>query len=373
MENNIFFESANYKKIKGKKIHYKESQYNNILADNSEIEHPIVHIKHKIHYREETIDNKDITEKLDINKNIILESSQERTPDITAENIFSKIEIKKKEESRIPIVIFSIIFILGIGLMFYPTINNIINNSKHHYVISNYNNEVENTSNSLKKEMYKKAQEYNKALNHNSIQDVFSTDKTTEDTAYDNLLNITEDGLIGYIEIPKINIKNPIYHSTSEEVLEKGVGHLKGSSLPVGGIGTHAILAAHRGLPTSKLFSDLDKLIVGDKFYLSVLDEKLVYQIDNISIVKPNELDLLDIELDKDYVTLVTCTPYGVNSHRLLVRGIRIEETEQDITNELNDKELIYLSNDDKLLIGIIIAIFIIITIALISLLRKRK
>ena len=258
-------------------------------------------------------------------------------------------------------------------MMFYPTINNIINNSKHRYVISNYDSEIENTSSPIRKEMLIKAQEYNKSLKHNSIQDVFSTDKTSNDSTYDNLLNITEDGLMGYIEIPKINIKIPIYHSTSEESLEKGVGHLKGSSLPVGGIGTHAILAAHRGLPTSKLFSDLDRLKEGDKFYLSILDEKLVYQVNNISIVKPNELDLLDIKPDNDCVTLVTCTPYGVNSHRLLVSGTHIEEPEQEITKELNDKELIYLSNDDKLLIGIMIGLAITMIIIAIKIVRKKR
>ena len=178
---------------------------------------------------------------------------------------------------------------------------------------------------------------------------------------------------VGYIEIPKINIKVPIYHSTSEEVLEKGVGHLKGSSLPVGGIGTHAILAAHRGLPTSKLFSDLDRVVIGDKFYLFVLDEKLVYQVDSIDIVNPDELDLLDIYPDKDYVTLVTCTPYGINTQRLLVRGVRIEESEKEIADELNNRELIYLSRDDQLLIGISIILLIIIVVLFIKILRKKK
>ena len=205
-------------------------------------------------------------------------------------------EPKKEKKEKTPIIIFSFIFILGVGLMFYPTVNNIINNSKHHYVIGNYDSKIGTTSNTLKKEMLQSAQEYNNHLNHTSIQDVFSTDKNSNDSQYDNLLNITNDGLMGYIEIPKINIKLPIYHSTSTEALEKGVGHLKGSSLPVGGLGTHTILAAHRGLPTSKLFSDLDKLEVGDKFYLSILDEKLAYQVDSINVVEPNQLDLLDIE-----------------------------------------------------------------------------
>ncbi len=280
---------------------------------------------------------------------------------------------EKHQQSKLPLLGFFIIFIVGIGLMFYPMVNNIISNSRHHYVISSYDNEVEGTSKLKREELFERAQEYNKALKHNSIQDVFSTDKTSNDTVYDSVLNITSDGLMGYIEIPKINIKVPIYHSTSEEVLEKGVGHLKGSSLPVGGIGTHAILAAHRGLPTSKLFSDLDRVVIGDKFYLFVLDEKLVYQVDSIDIVNPDELDLLDIYPDKDYVTLVTCTPYGINTQRLLVRGVRIEESEKEIADELNNRELIYLSRDDQLLIGISIILLIIIVVLFIKILRKKK
>lgn len=282
------------------------------------------------------------------------------------ENITSK-------RSKIPIVIFSLIFLIGISLMFYPAISNLISRSKHHYVISNYENQVDDTSINIKKNMILKSQEYNKNLKHNSIQDVFSKDEVSHDEEYDNLLKITDNGLMGYIEIPKIDIKLPIYHSTSEEALSKGVGHLKGSSLPIGGLGTHSILAAHRGLPSSKLFSDLDKITIGDKFYISILDEKLVYQVDNISTVKPNELDQLEINDNKDYITLVTCTPYGVNTHRLLVRGSRIDEPLQVIENELENKELIYLSDDDKLLIALVLGIFILIIILFIRMLVKKR
>ena len=177
---------------------------------------------------------------------------------------------------------------------------------------------------------------------------------------------------MGYIDIPKINVKLPIYHGTVNDVLNKGVGHLKGSSLPVGGVGTHSILAAHRGLPSSKLFSDLDKVNIGDKFYISILDKKLVYQVDNVVIVKPSEFDLLEIDKNKDYITLVTCTPYGVNSHRLLVRGIRIEEDEQKVINELENKKLFYLSDDDKLLIGLVLIILVLVIFLFGRMLVKR-
>ena len=271
-----------------------------------------------------------------------------------------------------PIIIFSLAFILGISLMFYPMICNLINRSTYHYIINNYDDEVENTSSVDKEKMLEDAVYYNSKLNNSSIKDVFSTDDVSHDSVYETLLNITDDGLMGYIDIPKINVKLPIYHGTVNDVLNKGVGHLKGSSLPVGGVGTHSILAAHRGLPSSKLFSDLDKVNIGDKFYISILDKKLVYQVDNVVIVKPSEFDLLEIDKNKDYITLVTCTPYGVNSHRLLVRGIRIEEDEQKVINELENKKLFYLSDDDKLLIGLVLIILVLVIFLFGRMLVKR-
>lgn len=367
--NNIFDESTNYKKIKTRKLHLRQDVFKNDVVFTND-ESLIYHKNHDIWKDKINNQNDNIINKYESNieKNDIFSEKE-----IYYKNNYLKSNKFQDRNSKIPIIIFVLIFIVGILMMFYPTINNIINNSKHHYVISNYDDEVENTSNKDIEKMLLNAEEYNKKLNHNSIQDVFSTDKVSYDKLYDDLLKVTDDGLMGYIEIPKINIKLPIYHSTSEEALEKGVGHLKGSSLPIGGVGTHAILAAHRGLPTSKLFSDLDKVLIGDKFYISILGETLVYQVDNVATVTPSELDLLDINKDKDYITLVTCTPYGINSHRLLVRGTRIEETKEEITNELENKELIYLSNDDKLLIGIIVSIFIVSIIAVIYMLVRKK
>ena len=403
MENNIIFEeSTNYKKIRKRKLYIKKYETNDIDS-NVEIFKPIennifieknepIEEKNIFIENDDEIDNnkkKDDNGSLEENKieptyeNIFMNPNDffekiEKQVDNNLENINK--EVKKEnidssnnKVSKIPIILFSIVFIAGICLMFYPTICNLINNSKHHYIINGYDNRVENTSNKNIEDMLNKAYEYNKGLEHNSIQDVFSTDKVSNDSLYDSLLKITDDGLMGYITIPKINVKLPIYHTTNEEVLEKGVGHLKGSSLPVGGEGTNSILAAHRGLPSSKLFSDLDKLENGDKFYISILDKKLVYQVDKVSVVKPSELDLLEISPDKDYVTLVTCTPYGVNTHRLIVRGTRIEESEEVITNELEDKELIYLSTDDKILLGVVIGIFVLIIIILIRILVKKK
>ena len=177
---------------------------------------------------------------------------------------------------------------------------------------------------------------------------------------YENLLNINNDGMIGYITIDKIKVELPIYHGTSEEVLSKSVGHLEGSSLPVGGIGTHSVLSAHRGLPSSKLFTDLDKLEIGDIFTINILNQMLTYEIDKITIVKPNEIEGLKIEEGKDYITLLTCTPYGINTHRLLVRGTRIE----------NAKEKIYITTEafkiNNLIVTPIVALPIIFILLLI-------
>ena len=260
------------------------------------------------------------------------------------------------------------IILFGITVMLYPFVSNFINNTKHASIINNYDIQTKGASTNKKKEMLEKAKEYNESLNFNDIKDVFSTDKELKDTNYENILKITKDGLMGYIEIPKIDIKLPIYHGTKENELNKGVGHFKGSSLPIGGIGTHSILAAHRGLPSSKLFTDLDKVEIGDIFYITVVDQKLAYKVDNIAVVKPNELSLLDIDENKDYVTLVTCTPYAVNTHRLLVRGVRITIPEKNTTLS-NTGANTNISNDEVLLL---ICISIIVSVIIINLIITR-
>ena len=143
---------------------------------------------------------------------------------------------------------------------------------------------------------------------------------------YDNLLNISGTGVMGIVEIPKINVRLPIYHGTDETVLKSGAGHIKGTSLPTGGEGTHCVISGHRGLPSAELFTHLDKMKVGDRFHMHVLNHDMEYQVDQILEVEPTEADAIYIENGKDYVTLVTCTPYGINSHRLLIRGVRIDD-----------------------------------------------
>jgi len=171
--------------------------------------------------------------------------------------------------------------------------------------------------------MWKAAEKYNEQIKQESVPDAFSVRDGEKDSTYESLLNLNGDGMMGYVEIPVIDVKIPIYHYTTDESLEKGAGHLFGSSLPVGGESTHAILSAHRGLPSAKLFTDLNLVEEGDIFYLHILNQTLAYEVDQIQTVLPDQTESLAIEEGKDYVTLVTCTPYAVNTHRLLVRGHR--------------------------------------------------
>lgn len=241
-----------------------------------------------------------------------------------------------KIKNNIPILIFTIVFIVGILITLYPTISNLINTSKYTNVIYKYNEESDNMSKEKIEQLLMQAYKYNNSLSKTSIYDVFLNSKVKTNTDYDNLLNFDNTGIIGYISIPKINIRLPIYHGIKEDVLNKGVGHLEGSSLPIGGIGTHAVLAAHRGLPSSRLFTDLDKLEIGDIFNIYVFDYKLVYQVDKVTVVEPNDLHELELDYENDFVTLLTCTPYGINTHRLLVRGARIEDVSiSDVANSV--------------------------------------
>ena len=276
--------------------------------------------------------------------------------------------MKINKNDKLPIIIFGFIFILGICFIVYPFVSNFVNEKKYKKIINKYDVTVNGSDNNFIDVMFKDASDYNKNLNNNSIRDVFSKDKVVADSLYSNLLNVMNDGVMGYISIPKLELKLPIYHGTDESVLSKGVGHLIGSSLPIGGIGTHSILAAHRGLPSSKLFTDLDKLKKGDVFYVTILHKNLFYEVDNVAVVEPNDLSLLDINAKEDYITLVTCTPYAVNSHRLLVRGRRV-------TKELNieEKGNITFSVDEVISIVLICIIMITLTIQIIKFLRKNQ
>ena len=229
--------------------------------------------------------------------------------------------IKKRIFDGIRIVV----LLFFIGVLLYPTISDYLSRIHSSQVIQSYEKSVIGLDQETKDTMLKDAQTYNSSLiGKEELYDPFMSIEKV-DKYYMSLLNPNGDGVMGYIQIPRIDVKLPIYHTTSEKVLQKGVGHLQGTSLPIGGKSTHAALSGHRGLPSSNLFTDLDLLEIGDIFYMEVLGNTSAYKIDQIKIVLPTETKDLEIVDGKDYVTLITCTPYSVNTHRLLVRGIRID------------------------------------------------
>lgn len=232
----------------------------------------------------------------------------------------------KKKAKTLAILL---VFLIGLLIMLYPFISNFRNRMKTENLIGVYNGDVDKTSQRKLTEAYRKAQTYNRNHTVNTIVDIFNQDSPIRDE-YMSLLNLSGNGMMGYIEIPEIHQRLVIYHGTGDEVLQKGCGHIAGTSLPVGGKSTHSVLAAHRGLPSAKLFTDIDRLKEGDVFYVFVLNHTLAYKVDQIKTVKPDNLDDLQIVKGKDYVTLFTCTPYAVNTHRLLVRGHRVPYVPKD-------------------------------------------
>ena len=233
---------------------------------------------------------------------------------------------KKKYKKIIPNIIFSIIFLVGLAIFLYPSVSNYINSKNQSRVISNYEEMLGNITEEDYSAFWNKAIEYNEQLVSRPLSFTLS-DKELD--SYNSVLDPTGTGIIGYIEIENIGVNLPIYHGTEESVLQVGIGHLEGTSFPTGTESTHVVLSGHRGLPSAKLFSDLDQMIVGDSFLIHVLDETFAYEVDKINIVLPEETNDLAIVDGQEYVTLVTCTPYGVNSHRLLVRAKRVDYNEE--------------------------------------------
>ena len=227
------------------------------------------------------------------------------------------------KKNRSNIILISI-FLVGLSVMLYPTISDYVNQKNQSRAVASYSEEVENLSDVDYQAYFDAADDYNRRLAE--TPDAFY--RPEEVSGYTDTLDVSGTGIMGYITISKIGVELPVYHGTSDGVLQVAAGHLEGSSLPVGGAGTHAVISAHRGLPSAKLFTNLDELEVGDTFTITVLDRVLTYEVDQISIVLPTETDLLQPVEGKDYVTLMTCTPYGINTHRLLVRGKRIENAE---------------------------------------------
>ena len=283
-------------------------------------------------------------------------------------------------KSKTSKLMIGIIFLAGLSLLLYPFVANQWNNYRQKQLISSYEQTVsqKEASNGIDYDAeLKKAEAYNEALLPSILPDSFAiADASEEDQTYMNTLNIAGDEMMGIVEIPKIDIKLPIYHTTKEDVLKQAAGHLEGSSLPIGGKSTHSVISAHRGLPSASLFTDLDQLKKGDHFLIHVLNETLCYEVDKISVVKPEETSSLAVEEGKDLVTLLTCTPYGVNTERLLVRGHRVPYEEQKVADEKTPLSGISLHTNYLLwvIIGLVITtIFILMLYLKEKKLQKKK
>ena len=272
-----------------------------------------------------------------------------------------------KRKNTIIIICFIIVILLGAGAAAYPLIASINNERTQSLVQTEYEEKLQQLDTSEIDAALAAAREYNKTISTVQIEDV---DKIKADLPpYEDLLNLANNGIMGYIMIPAINIDLPIYHGTTGAAMEKGAGHMEGTSLPVGGIGTHAVISAHSGMASAKLFTDLDKLKLGDMFFITVCNQKLAYEVDNIAVVEPTDIDLIRIDTQQDYVTLLTCTPYGVNTHRLLVRGHRVEMAEEAIAEVEEKAEPAASTWIEKYEQGILIGVAIFLGLLLIALL----
>ena len=276
---------------------------------------------------------------------------------------------KFSRKNRITGILLLVALLAGLSLLLYPFLADYWNSMHQSRAIATYRNAVTELDNNDYEGMLEEAQAYNDALPGNPDRFLPSEE---EHQQYENLLSISEDGIIGYVEIPSIHVSLPFYHGTDEDILQVAAGHIEGSSLPVGGEGTHCVISGHRGLPSARLFTDIDQLTEGDIFTLLVLDETLTYEVDQIRIVEPEDISLLEIEEGKDLCTLVTCTPYGVNSHRLLVRGHRVENREEEGILRITADALMV---DSRFVAPVIAApiILVLILVLMVRTLRKRR
>ncbi len=263
-------------------------------------------------------------------------------------------------------ILLILILLIGLSLMLYPSFADWWNSFHSSRAIASYEEQVANIDDAQYEELWNAARDYNQSLLHRP-NDFILSDEQQE--IYKSLLDIGGNGIMGYIEIPTIDVMLPIYHGTEESVLQIAVGHLDWTSLPVGGAGSHCVLSGHRGLPSARLFTDLDKLKVGDVFMLHVLNEILTYEIDQILIVEPQDTDPLLIEPGKDLCTMITCTPYGINSHRMLVRGHRIESQEEPKDIRITGDAV----RIEPLMVAPIVAVPILLVLLIILLLPKQK
>lgn len=271
----------------------------------------------------------------------------------------------KKKKGNFTTLLLILVLLAGLSLLLYPSVSDYWNSFHETRAIATYAEEVANLNQDQYDEIWAAAESYNASLT-DRVNAYLLSDAQKEE--YQQLLNVSGLGVMGYIEIPSIDCSLPIYHGTEESVLQIAVGHLEWSSLPVGGESTHCVLSGHRGLPSAKLFTNLDKLQTGDIFMLRVLDNVLTYEVDQILIVKPQETGALRIEEGKDYCTLVTCTPYGINTLRLLVRGHRIDNIEQAKTVRVTADAI----QIEPLLVAPVVAIPILLLLLILLLLPKK-
>ncbi|MBR3691293.1 MAG: class C sortase [Clostridia bacterium] len=265
-------------------------------------------------------------------------------------------------------IILVVIFLCGLSLFLYPTVSNLYNDWVNRQLIGDYQNSFADVAPETKNEALAAAESWRE--NRKDPERLAALGLT-----YENVLNVANNGVMGYIEIPKISVSLVIYHTIEENVLQRGIGHVPESDLPIGGQNTHCVLAGHTGLPSAKLLTNLDHMKVGDRFYIHVLDEVLSYEVDDVSVVLPEEISRLNVVSGKDCVTLVTCTPYGVNSHRLLVRGVRI--TDKDNLHSKNDRvqnEILHVEMKYLLTFSLLgIAVLSLAGFKIVSLRKKRR
>lgn len=284
--------------------------------------------------------------------------------------------MKKKLSS----IFIGLLFLVGLGIMTYPIISNQWNTYRQSKLIENYKLAVKDLSKDDFQKEWQDAKAFNETILENNVfVDVFGQkNKESEKSAYNQVLNVNHDGIMGYLSIPEINLKLAIYHGTSDDVLQTGVGHMNGSKLPIGGKSTHSVLAAHRGLPSAELFTDIDQLQTGDKFYIHVLDQVLAYKVDQIlpMVDKDDQKTLkeaLSIHEGQDEVSLFTCTPYGVNSHRLIVRGHRVAYKGEEDHQTVGDKMLESIKNYYMFILILGLALTFLIILIMRYLFNKRK
>ncbi|MCD7947804.1 MAG: class C sortase [Oscillospiraceae bacterium] len=266
-------------------------------------------------------------------------------------------------KKHVPTIIVILIFLVGLSVLLYPTISNLVNERNQSRVITDYRGEVGNLREEEYAQILADAQAYNAAHKFNDFS--VTEEEASADPVYQSLLSVNGSAVMGYLDIPKINVTLPVYHGAGETVLQTGIGHLPQTSLPVGGVGTHCVVSGHTGLPAAELLTDLDQLAAGDLFQVHVLNETLTYEVDQILVVEPAELGALAIDQEMDYMTLVTCTPYGVNSHRLLVRGHRVDNSPElaaERTAAAAQRLVIY-----RLAVAIPVAIVVVVVVVLVT------